>query len=124
MYIGQKLHYRKISPYSGFTAVICTIENIQNNIITVENEFGKKFDIPAHWIDESINRIEKPIGEHSEQDSSYLQCQCGSSRFHYDKETQVISCSDCYAEYNSTEFELLNKTVNIVHKSYEIETIH
>jgi len=108
-YIGKKVHYLGFSGgyFSAIYAKIIEIRNEQD--IVIENEFGNRFEIKAHWITD-INRIVVPKQEQKQQES-YLKCRCGSLKFHYNDEKLI--CSNCNSEYEKNELDLLEKTEDI-----------
>ena len=66
--------------------VFAQIEKINENIITVKNEYGLKFNIHPDQVNE-FSRINPSVIE--EEKEKYLQCLCGCMRFYLQDEKRI-----------------------------------
>jgi len=124
IFVGQKLHYLGFTRDHQYGAIYAQIEKIiDDNHITIKNEYGSIFTIKKHWIT-GINRIVVPEAEHVKSSNNYLKCKSGNMRFSYNQYTQATVCQDCYSEYQNDEFGLLEKTEYIPEKTPDIRSIN
>ena len=110
MKIGDKLYYHN----KYYQVVFCHVVNVVNKTITVENEYGKTFDVPEEWI--VGTKICKPVGC-VENENIYLTCPCGCMRFGFFEDK--LFCNDCGAEYNKEELDLLKQSKYIEQENKE-----
>ena len=98
IYVGKKLYY--LNRY--YKVIFARIEKIEDDIITVKDEYGHKFNITLDQIDLFSRILPKKT-----EPEKYLQCLCGCMRFYY--QNKKLYCRDCNIEYNKNELDFLNK---------------